>query len=67
MVMVGVLNGFMFGVNGQMKRVVAWGADKDVTKLNVPQVRSISTSNSPQWLYCQPRVRPPYELWERRM
>jgi hypothetical protein len=36
---VGILNGVMFSVNGQMKRLVALGAGKDSSKdLTLPQV-----------------------------
>ena len=39
-VMVGILNGIMFGVNGQMKRLVAFGAGKESSKdLSLPQVK----------------------------
>lgn len=40
LLMVGILNGFMFSVNGQMKRLVAWTVNKEKpSQLNTPEVR----------------------------
>eukprot|EP00045_Choanoeca_perplexa_P021939 m.7878 g.7878 ORF g.7878 m.7878 type:complete len:296 (-) comp8962_c0_seq1:4-891(-) len=49
--MVGILNGVMFSVNGQMKRLVAYGFDKESSKdLSLPQVVLAAFMTAP--VYC---------------
>lgn len=61
--MAGILNGVMFSVNGQMKRLVAWRSGKTIGELNVPEVVAAALLTAP--VYCA--VLAPTELVKARL